>query len=102
VIELRASLGNGERLLEVADNGPGIPAELLDRISQPFFSTKPLGQGLGLGLPIVSNLVESSGGRFEIATGEGDVNGGTVMRARWPVTTARQAEQAATTTETMP
>lgn len=102
VIELRASLGNGERLLEVADNGPGIPAELLDRISQPFFSTKPLGQGLGLGLPIVSNLVESSGGRFEIATGEGGVNGGTVMRARWPVTTARQAEQAATTTETMP
>lgn len=81
VIELRASMGDGELLLEVVDNGPGFPPELCERITQPFFSTKPLGQGLGLGLPIVSDLVEGSGGRFEIANGE---SGGTVVRARWP------------------
>lgn len=84
-IVLRAGRDEGEggRLwLEVADNGPGIPPELRERITQPFFSTKPLGQGLGLGLSIVSDLIEGAGGRLEIAPRAG---GGTVMRASWPL-----------------
>ncbi|WP_291992387.1 ATP-binding protein [Candidatus Accumulibacter sp. ACC003] len=101
VIELRASLSNGERRLEVADNGPGIPAELRERISQPFFSTKPLGQGLGLGLPIVSDLVEGSGGRFEIAAGDGGEGSGTVVRARWPASTLQPAAESAVANETI-
>lgn len=54
------------------DNGPGIAPELLDRVTEPFFSTKQAGQGLGLGLAIVRDLVEASDGRLEIAaTAEG-------------------------------
>ena len=81
VIALCAARHGTQLCLEVADNGPGIPQELRERITQPFFSTKPLGQGLGLGLSIVSDLIEGSGGRLEIESGAG---GGTVMRACWP------------------
>lgn len=87
VIEVRARQRSGERVLEVVDNGPGIPPELRDKITQPFFSTKPLGQGLGLGLPIVGDLVEASGGRLEIDAGAG---GGTIVRARWPDAASEQ------------
>lgn len=80
-IELRAFEAQGARVLEIADNGPGIADELRDRILQPFFTTKPLGQGLGLGLPIVNDLVEASGGRLEILPRDG---GGTLVRASWP------------------
>lgn len=60
-------------LLTVADSGSGIPPQHQPRIFEPFFSTKADGQGTGLGLPIVKNIVESHGGhiRFETAPGEG-------------------------------
>lgn len=68
--------------LQVADNGPGIDAAVRGRVTQPFVSTKPLGQGLGLGLAIVGELVEASGGRLEIGDRDG---GGTIVKMRWPV-----------------
>lgn len=82
VIRLRAGEGGAEGgpWLEVCDNGPGIPAELREKITQPFFSTKPLGHGLGLGLAIVGDLVESAGGRLEVGDAAG---GGARLRARW-------------------
>lgn len=80
-IELRARVCDGRCCLEVADNGPGIAADARERILQPFYSTKPLGQGLGLGLSIVADLVESSGGRLEIGERPG---GGALLRACWP------------------
>jgi two-component system sensor histidine kinase HupT/HoxJ len=46
----------------VADEGPGLPVELLDRIFEPFFTTKP--QGTGLGLTIAHRLIEAYGGRL--------------------------------------
>lgn len=67
--------------LEVADNGPGIDEAVRERIAQPFFSTKPLGQGLGLGLSIVTNLVEATGGRLDVA---GRPGGGAALRVCWP------------------
>jgi signal transduction histidine kinase len=68
-------------LVEVADNGPGIPAELNDRIFDPFFTTKP--QGSGLGLPIVRKIVDAHDGRIDLASVPGE---GTRFRVTLPVT----------------
>ena len=52
-------------LIEVRDNGPGVPADLMDRIFSPFFTTKP--QGSGLGLAIVRKIVDAHDGRIDVA-----------------------------------
>ena len=52
--------------LSVSDPGEGIPPEQLHRVTEPFFTTKPLGQGTGLGLSQVQSFVEQAGGRLEI------------------------------------
>lgn len=89
-ITVRASMRGDACVLEVADNGPGIPEAQREQILQPFFSTKPLGQGLGLGLPIVTDLVESSGGRLII---DAPAAGGTLVRAEWPAARAQNNER---------
>jgi signal transduction histidine kinase len=52
--------------LEVRDTGPGIPASLLSRIFEPFFSTKPAGEGTGLGLPISRDILRGFGGEITV------------------------------------
>lgn len=52
--------------IRVTDHGQGIPAELIDRITEPFFTTKEAGKGTGLGLSMVSGFVQQSGGRMRI------------------------------------
>ncbi len=69
-------------LLEVADDGPGIPRELRDRVFEPYFTTKTPERGTGLGLATVFGIVESHGGTIELADG---LDGrGTTMRIRLP------------------
>jgi C4-dicarboxylate-specific signal transduction histidine kinase len=46
----------------VSDNGPGVPAELVDQIFEPFVTTKEIGKGTGLGLAVCSRLIEGMGG----------------------------------------
>ncbi len=58
-------------VLTVSDNGPGMPAEVLDRCIEPFFTTKPRGQGSGLGLSTVFGLVNERGGHLKIASTPG-------------------------------
>jgi signal transduction histidine kinase len=64
--------GAGDHVtVQIADNGPGIPAEVLPRIFDPFFTTKEVGEGTGLGLAIVHELVERHGGTIDVETAIG-------------------------------
>jgi signal transduction histidine kinase len=59
-------------LLTVKDNGNGIPQKSLDKIFQPFFTTKPTGQGTGLGLSLSYDIVKAHGGEIKVETKEGE------------------------------
>ena len=59
-------------LITVADNGTGIPQKILDKIFQPFFTTKPAGQGTGLGLSLAYDIVKAHGGELKVETKEGE------------------------------
>ena len=62
----------GEKVfIFVKDNGNGIPKKLLDKIFQPFFTTKPTGQGTGLGLSLSYDIVKAHGGELKVDTEEG-------------------------------
>ena len=67
-------------VVEVADDGPGVPADLADKIFNPFFTTKP--QGSGLGLAIVRKIVDAHEGRIDVRSREGH---GTWFRVTLPV-----------------
>jgi two-component system nitrogen regulation sensor histidine kinase GlnL len=66
--------------VDVADSGPGVPADVMDRIFSPFFTTKP--QGSGLGLAIVRKIVDAHDGRIDVSAG---AQGGTRFRVTLPV-----------------
>ena len=58
--------------ISVKDNGNGIPKMILDKIYQPFFSTKPTGQGTGLGLSLSYDIVKAHGGELKVESKEGE------------------------------
>jgi signal transduction histidine kinase len=63
----------GERvLISVKDNGDGISQKVLDKIFQPFFTTKPTGEGTGLGLSMSYEIVKAHGGELKVETKEGE------------------------------
>ncbi|MDZ4808516.1 MAG: ATP-binding protein [Bacteroidota bacterium] len=67
-----SSGGRGaEVLISVSDNGNGIPQKVLDKIFQPFFTTKPTGQGTGLGLSLSYDIIKAQGGELKVETEEG-------------------------------
>jgi signal transduction histidine kinase/streptogramin lyase len=65
-------VGRGKVEIKVADNGNGIPQKVLDKIFQPFFTTKPTGQGTGLGLSLSYDIVKAHGGELRVETKEGE------------------------------
>ncbi|MFZ1856995.1 MAG: ATP-binding protein [Chitinophagaceae bacterium] len=64
--------GGRSIVIKVSDNGGGIPQKVLDKIFQPFFTTKPTGQGTGLGLSLSYDIVKAHGGELQVKTMEGE------------------------------
>ncbi len=69
-------------LLQVADNGCGMPAEILDRVFEPFFTTKGRHRGTGLGLAVVHGVIESTGGVCHMVSSPGE---GTIFSVYFPI-----------------
>jgi two-component system, NtrC family, sensor kinase len=69
-------------IISVADNGLGIPDHIKDKIFQPFFTTKPTGQGTGLGLSLAYDIVKAHGGEIKVSTKE---EGGTAFIIQLPL-----------------
>jgi two-component system NtrC family sensor kinase len=68
-------------LVSIKDSGAGIPPENMEKIFEPFFSTKPVGKGTGLGLSLCYGIVEAHGGRIDIKSRVGE---GTEVRISLP------------------
>ncbi|TAH07362.1 MAG: GHKL domain-containing protein [Sphingobacteriia bacterium] len=76
---------NNKIFISVKDNGNGIPQKILDKIFQPFFTTKPTGQGTGLGLSLSYDIVKVHGGELKVETKEGE---GSTFEIILPITNA--------------
>lgn len=68
--------------IRVIDNGNGIPPKILDKIFQPFFTSKPTGKGTGLGLSLSYDIVKAHGGELEVETRVGE---GTTFTINIPI-----------------
>jgi signal transduction histidine kinase len=88
--EIRVSVqelpGQEAALVQIADTGTGIPLEVQERIFQPFFTTKPIGQGTGLGLSVCHGIATALGGQI---TFESAPAAGTTFRVRLPTAASR-------------
>jgi signal transduction histidine kinase len=80
-LTIRTAHENDFVLVEIADNGPGISAEIQSRIFDPFFTTKGVGQGTGLGLDIVSRIIKNAHGQVNVTSVPGD----TRFQVRLPI-----------------
>ncbi len=69
---ISSPLGAGRLEISVKDNGIGIPQKAVDKIFQPFFTTKPTGQGTGLGLSLSYDIIKAHGGELKVETKEGE------------------------------
>jgi len=72
-----------ELRITITDNGPGIPDDIKDKIFQPFFTTKPTGEGTGLGLSLSYDIVKAHGGELDVKSSDG---GGTQFIVQLPMT----------------
>lgn len=82
-IEIETVMAIGDEVeVRIADNGPGIPDEVLEKIFEPFFTTKKEGEGTGLGLYICRNIIHEHKGRLKVETAPGE---GTTFRILLPV-----------------
>ncbi len=72
LVSIQTKKINNKVEIKVSDNGMGIPQNIVDKIFQPFFTTKPTGQGTGLGLSLSYDIVKAHGGDIKVETKEGE------------------------------
>lgn len=70
-IAIKARAEQRDVVLDVEDTGPGIPAEIRERVFEPFFSTKPAGKGSGIGLSVSRSIIEGYAGTLQLADSSG-------------------------------
>ena len=89
-------------VLAVADDGSGIPAAILEQVTEPFFTTKAVGKGTGLGLSMVYGFAHQSGGAIEIDSQEGEGTTVAIWLPRAPAAGAPGEEPVSAPAETAP
>jgi len=89
------SLDGSEVVVSFSDNGTGMPPEVQEKIFEPFYTTKDVGQGTGIGLSIVYGIIQEHQGTITCESKEGQ---GTAFEIRLPV---YDKESAAKSTETL-
>ncbi len=89
-VEVRSRTEEGYVVIEVADNGPGIPEAYLQRVFDPFFTTKPVGKGTGLGLSICYGIITRMGGKITVNSAIGV---GTSFNLRIPLPNVAHVHQ---------
>ena len=87
-------LATGQVELSVSDTGEGMSEQTLAKVREPFFTTKPMGKGTGLGLTIVASTMKTHGGSMELSSTVGE---GTTVLLRFPAGTSSQPRPAART-----
>jgi two-component system NtrC family sensor kinase len=82
LLKITTRMEGDQLMVDVSDNGPGIPDHILPRIFDPFFTTKPVGRGTGLGLSICYGMVKKWGGVITVNTAKGI---GTTFHVKFPI-----------------
>jgi signal transduction histidine kinase len=72
VVSVTTTKNNQQIEIAICDNGNGISQKIIDKIFQPFFTTKPTGQGTGLGLSLAYDIIKAHGGKLKVKTDEGE------------------------------
>ncbi len=72
IVTVSTQRNNDNVKIKISDNGDGIPENIVDKIFQPFFTTKPTGQGTGLGLSLAYDSIKAHGGEIKVKTKEGE------------------------------
>lgn len=85
-IVIRSHFTDLDIFFEISNNGPEIPKDKLEKIFDPFYTSKEVGKGTGLGLSLCYGIVQEHGGEISVSSGEGS----TVFTIRIPVTAARE------------
>ena len=88
VIEITTRRENNDLVIDVADDGQGIPRANLAKIFDPFYTTKPVGKGTGLGLSICYGIIKKMGGQISVNSAVGL---GTAFHIKLPVTPGSEA-----------
>jgi len=82
IAEVKTRRVNDKVEIIVSDNGSGIPQNIVDKIFQPFFTTKPTGEGTGLGLSLSYDIIKAHGGEIKVESKGGD---GTTFIVQLPI-----------------